>query len=1010
MKYCVVFTLLYILIDTTSFSQKPYFQQRVDTRIEVSLNDTAHTLTGMEEITYQNNSPDTLSFIYFHLWPNAYKNDRTAYVKQAVENHDTKFYFAKHSDRGYIDSLHFTVDDRDATVAYTSDIDIIKLLLPQPLPPGASVKINTPFFVKIPYTFSRLGHVGKSYQISQWFPKPAVYDNRGWHPIPYLDMGEFYSEYGSYDVSITLPKNYVVMATGNLENADEENWLEDLSKKPLPSDTLYKNSFPESSKEYKTLRYTEDNIHDFAWFADMRWVVRKDTVIVGNNMVTAYTAFFPKDQEGWSSGMKALKHTVRQLSQHVGEYPYKTIKAVEGSLEAGGGMEYPTVTVISPSNDSSQNNIVIIHEAGHNWFYGILGSNERSNPWMDEGINSFYEKEITKSLRQTYSDTIGQSEGNKSSVKVKNGEVLLNALSKLEPLTFMYPMSVRNDMASGWKSDTFTSVSYEGDVYTKMPFLMRWLRGYIGEDSFNAAMKDYFNQWKFKHPYPDDFKNVIQSHTDKDIQWFFDELYSDKPIDFAIKKVSNKNALEVTVKNKGIVAAPVKINMVQRLGGDTSFVWTSPFKGSVTEDWQVTDYYKRVWIDEDIPDFNTRNNSSEKGLKLKPFLGLNIGSKYKTWVLPALGYNFYDGFMLGALFHNISVPQNKFQYIVSPMYAFGSSTFAGTGLIGYTAYFNNSWLHDVQINIEGKTFSYEKTNLNISDFIHARFVKVAPELIFTFKKPYARAPIENKLSLKGYWIGEDVLNFSMDIADSLYRPSKGNMTNNFYGRLRYNHENYRTFNPFSYRLEAQAGKDFAKLSVEASMKIDYFSKGKGLYLRAFGGKFFNWADNEFATSRYWMTTTYTGINDYLYDGTYLGRNEVEGFASQQIAIKEGGFAYRTGLYARPLGLSDDWLFALNVKSDLPLGNIPLRLYANIATFTDAKEYNPSGAKALFETGVELYVTKYLSVYFPVFVSKDYSEYAKSILGKSSYFKTISFTLNIENIDWLNLPKQLMKKM
>lgn len=994
-------------------AQEGYFQQRVDTRLQVTLDDTAQILNGFEELYYQNNSPDTLSYIYFHLWPNAYKNDRTAYVKQAVENNDTKFYFAKHSDRGYIDSLHFEVDGSIAEIAFTGDIDIIKLILPHPLMPGSRIKITTPFRVKIPFTFSRMGHSGQSYQISQWFPKPAVYDKYGWHPIPYLDQGEFYSEYGSYDVSITLPKNYIVMATGNLLNTDEEQWLGELSHQPLPNDTLYKNSFPASSSETKTLHYIEDNIHDFAWFADKRWVVRKDTVAVpgSDNIVTAYTAFLPKDQKGWANGVQSLKTTVVELSRHVGPYPYKTIKAVEGSLEAGGGMEYPTVTVISPSNSPANNHTVIVHEAGHNWFYGMLGSNERLYPWMDEGINSFYEKEITKlhNGQDTGVDSAGAKKA-KTGVALSSGNLTVSAAGNLEALAFSYPMSVHTDMASGWRADTFKPINYEGDVYEKTPYMMRWLRGYMGDEDFEAAMKDYFNQWKFKHPYPEDFEKIMKAHTAKDIDWFFKLMNSDEPVDFAIKKITTSQGINITVKNKGRIAAPVRINMMQHDGKDTAFVWTDPFKGTTQTGFEVTDFYKKIWIYEDIPDYMLRNNSSESKLKVRPILGLNADNNKKLWVMPAVGYNYYDGFMLGALFHNITVPQNKFQYILAPMFAFGSKTFSGTGRIGYTAYIDEGWLHDIQLNLEGKTFSYGKSDLNIDDYLHARYVKAAPEVVFNLRKPYARSTVERSISIKGYWIGEDQLAYNQDAVDSLYRPFRNGYANNFYARLQYNHSNYRTFNPFSYRFEGQMGKDFAKLSVEGNLKIDYFKKGKALYLRGFAGKFFNFADNDYETSRYWFATTYTGANDYLYDGTFLGRNESTGFASQQVAIRDGGFSYRTQQYASPVGISGDWLFAVNVKTDLPLGKIPLRAYANLSTFSNAKKLNPSGAQALFEIGLELHLTQYISVYFPVYVSKDYSEYSKSILGKNRYLKTISFSVNIENIDWFNLPKMLLRKL
>ena len=201
----------------TAFSQ--YWQQEVNYTIEVSLNDKEHSLTGFEKIEYINNSPDTLTFIWFHIWPNAYKTDKTAFSDQKLENGDTKFYFSDKKQKGYINRLDFKVDNKTAEIQdHPEHIDIIKLILPVPLPPGQKTIITTPFHVKLPFNFSRGGHDGDSYQVTQWYPKPAVYDRNGWHPMPYLDQGEFYSEFGSFDVSITVPENYVVGATGVLQN------------------------------------------------------------------------------------------------------------------------------------------------------------------------------------------------------------------------------------------------------------------------------------------------------------------------------------------------------------------------------------------------------------------------------------------------------------------------------------------------------------------------------------------------------------------------------------------------------------------------------------------------------------------------------------------------------------------------------------------------------------------------------------------------------------------------
>ena len=218
------FLLIASFLHLASFGQ--YWQQQVNYIIDVTLNEKDKSLDGFEKLTYTNHSPDTLTYIWFHIWPNAYKNDKTAFSNQLLENGNTDFYFSAKEQKGYINRIDFKVNGTTArTEDHPQHIDIIKLLLPTPLLPGQAITITTPFHVKLPYNFSRGGYDANTFQVTQWYPKPAVYDHEGWHPMPYLDQGEFYSEFGNFDVRITVPKSFVVAATGSLQNADEREWL-----------------------------------------------------------------------------------------------------------------------------------------------------------------------------------------------------------------------------------------------------------------------------------------------------------------------------------------------------------------------------------------------------------------------------------------------------------------------------------------------------------------------------------------------------------------------------------------------------------------------------------------------------------------------------------------------------------------------------------------------------------------------------------------------------------------
>ena len=257
--------------------------------------------------------------------------------------------------------------------------------------------------------------------------------------------------------------------------------------------------------------------------------------------------------------------------------------------------------------------------------------------------------------------------------------------------------------------------------------------------------------------------------------------------------------------------------------------------------------------------------------------------------------------------------------------------------------------------------------------------------------------------LKGYGIWEDAFRFTLDPADSFYKPAiAGNAFSN-YGILRYSHINDRTFNPFSYTLEAQLGSGFSKLTAEGRLRIDYNVKGKSLYLRGFAGKYIDINSGAVDYSRYWLTSSYTAANDYLYDGTYFGRSEREGFTSRQVSIQEGGGKLSTPLYSFPLGRSDDWLAGINIRSDLPIGSLPIRLYFDATTYANADKVSPSGSSYLYTGGIELHALQDIFlVHVPLLMSPDYRDYLKSIFPGKEFANSISFSIQLQNVNWLRI--------
>jgi len=987
MKHFLLFISFTFYI-ASAYTQ-PQWQQKVNTIIGVTLDDKSNFLYGYEEFTYTNSSPDTLRYIFIHLWANGYLNDHTPFAKQKDAFGDTKFYYSKTSDRGYIDSLQFVVDGKNADYNSSANTpDIARLDLPYPLLPGKEIKISTPFRVKIPIVFSRLGHSGQAYFISQWFPKPAVYDTKGWHLLPYLDYGEFFSEYGSYDVTITLPKNYIVMATGNCTNKEENEWLDSLAATPLPSDTLYSRSYPASSNTMKSLHFHEDRVHDFAWFADKRWIVRKDTVTSPGNqqLVTAYAAFLPAHQEKWLKATNYLKTTVAHYGKWVGPYEYKTIKAVEGDMLAGGGMEYPTVTIIDRSA-LSMLQTTVVHEAGHNWFYGMLGTNERDHAWMDEGINTFYEQKTDQAIKK---DSIPSFQ---------------KKATDLNDLLYYEAVAIHNDQAIDQTAINFTKLNYGADVYYKTALMLRWLESYMGEKAFEDGMHEYYATWRYHHPYPEDLQAILQKHTNKNIDWFFSgALHTDKKVDFKVTDVhTHGQQVDISVKNNSGIVAPVKLEIHGK--DKTTYCWVPPFNGRAEMDSVgVDDTWSSVKIADEIPDAKTDNNVYRRNalfhtfkLALRPIFGSNRINADKLFYSPAFGYNHYDGFMVGILLHDLTIPENRFRFAIAPMYGTGSNSFAFAGSVGYFWYPGNLF-KEILLQIDAKSFKYAQADLNLNKPIYAGYTKVAPFLEFTFNEHNLLSPVRRTLTLKTYNITEDVFAYSSDSIPSLHQQQKS------YGLVRYKHDNTRAYNPFDYSIETQMGEDFAKINAEANIRIDYFKKDKALYARFYAGKFIAINNDPAIVQRYYLNSTFIAANDYLYDGTYYGRTQTSGVDAQQISMQEGGLKIPT---QNNIGRSDNYMLALNLKSDLPI-NLPIRLFVDVCNYADPSSPN-GNSKILYDGGIEFHLSKdALLVTIPLIMSDNFINYLDNTFGASNAFgRSITFSMKLSS-NWLRFTEEVLK--
>lgn len=941
-----------------------YFQQKVDYRIKLRLDDETHMLHAFQSFDYYNNSPDTLQFLYMHLWPNAYSGRGTALETQLRAEGNLILTYPWEFQTGFIDSLNFTSNGRTLRLDYDEKHpDIAKLSLDQALLPGQKITISTPFRVKIPSgEISRLGHIDQQYQITQWYPKPAVYDSDGWHAMPYLNQGEFYSEFGSFDVSISLPENYVLGATGQLQNLEELEWLDSLSNVVPDEDEFNRQitEFPASSERFKTLQFKAENVHDFAWLCDKRYRVMKSEVALPHTgrKVTTWAMFSAQGGKGWEKANQYLNDAIYYYSLWNGDYPYEQMTAVEGALSAGAGMEYPNITVIGSAQNDFLLEEVIMHETGHQWFYGILGSNERLHPWMDEGMNTYCEIK--------YMETKYPKAGFEIPEKVA-------AFFQLEDfdhygyhnLSYLLSAKKNSDQAIELHSAEYSGLNYGAIVYSKTGLFFRYLQEYLGDERMQACLKAYFEEWKFKHPKPEDLKRSFEKSSGQDLSWFFEAYETPSNIDYKLKAKKKGEAVEVNLKSKASLEYPVAVSL---FSGD-SLLQTKWLK-SGKHLFDSSGDGVRIDANGRIPDINRQNNQSKTSGLFKttePFVFKFFGAlddplKTEIFHFPMYAYNSADGNMLGWSFYNRSLYRKRLEWVLAPMYAIHSNRLVGIANLRAFAKPSTGVMHDIEMGANLRRFSWGGLTPLIENgaIVIQDYLRFSPYLRFDFAKPGF-----NK------WTNETRLRYVL-IHQTIRKAPQQHF---FFAE----HNLGKTFG--IHRLDLHVNVAFAKglLNSDISLVHDfvYNRKGKSLNHRFFVGQ--SW-ENQLGANYNYALSGQSGDRDYAFDQLFLDRAGVSSFWSRQQAFNHGGMirSFNTRTSSRIIGLN------LNYDLPIPLG---LGLFGNAVMDGNQNIYLDNGLY------LEL-IPNLCTVYLPIM----YLDAGTQAGLEFSGFNQIRFSLQLHQIN------------
>ncbi len=926
------------------------WQQKTRMNIEALLDPENKELKAHVVLHYENNSPDTLNFLEFNVWGNAFRDQNTAYAKQLLSQGKDGFYFSSKDEKGFIDSLKFFAGVALKFISDSANPERIVVVLEKPLLPKQTLILNYTYHYKIPKLMSRGGFSKDILALTQWYPKPAVYDVNKWNSMPYLEQGEFYSEYcENISVKIKLPREYVVAATGNLSES--------------------KNSI--GNQGMKELVYTENNVHDFAFFASKKFNLMSQKVKLKNGdsvLIELYTTDTFTNEKKYAKNSNVLTFIEAALNSFntIGRYAYKTCKVVIGPQNAGEGMEYPTITICKDNSPET-----IFHEIGHNWFYGMIGNNERVYPWMDESLNTYFSTKFVNLFNRKISrDFLNDSffyQKQKSAEYALNHSSLL-AVQLTESHGFRQSVSL--------PSEQFYSYNYGGLLYAKGPLLFAYLNQFLGDSVFMACNNYYFEKWKFKHPLPNDMKVCFEAVSGQNLDWFFNELLvTNKPIDVVYKHGSY-------------------------------FIKGLPLLDSI--------WAKQRTINPNpygfLPEHNFSNNGQKKTLLSFRFpLGLpSYHALISLDLMPVLGYNYYDKLYAGFVFNHHFLNVKKLQFIAMPSWSFTQKKLIGYARISGNIYNGNKQLSGISLGAQGQKFS-----LPMPSRIN-QYYKFNPFLKFNFVSKGINRQLEEKYL---------ILNFvNTGIIQKTYLDSKDSI-NQFFSdfnwnclRTTYVYDNHHPINRIGFKLNAEYGYNYsignanlqyAKTWLNLVYKYKY-DKGKKFFRTEFFGGLFlkksNGLNNGLDVRMF--SAANNGSNDYLFQEALLGRSEISSgniLLSKQLI--SGGGNMRNLI---PVSSSDRWMLALNNDVNLP-GIIPLKLYLDLAYFGYANRTN----LPIVLTKPELYYTAGLSlelfnnaleIFVPLVYSKQFKD---NSYWNYNVFNSIGFKLNLNQLEPARLARNFI---
>jgi hypothetical protein len=533
----LVLNLIFLIVFGVGFSQNntSYWQQKADYKIAIDLDVETHQYKGVQELTYTNNSPDTLYRVFYHLYFNAFQpgsemDIRSRNIEDSDKRVGDRISKLLPSEIGFIKPQRLTQDG--VLLSFEIAGTILEVDLNTPILPNKSTVFTMDWDAQIPIQVRRSGRnnaEGIAYSMTQWFPKIAEYDFEGWHAVPYIAR-EFHSVWGDYDVRIKLDENYIIGGTGYLQNSDKKG----LGEKTKGST--------------RTWHFKAPNVHDFAWAADKNFI--HDTYKGPNGVIlNFYYKNDPEIIENWKNLQEKTAQLLSYFNKHIGDYPYKQYSVIQGG---DGGMDYAMCTLITGKRKLESLIGVTAHELAHTWFQFLLATNESKHEWMDEGFTSYISNLAMNEIMKE-----GKDNPNSNSYR-----------------GYSYIATSGKEQPQSTQADRYTTnTGYSIAAYSKGAVFLSQLEYVIGKDNLNKTLLRYYKEWAFKHPTPNDFIRVAEKVSGAELDWYLtDWTQTTNTIDYGIKNiVSEKEKTTITIERIGLMPMPIDIKVTYEDGKMDNF-------------------------------------------------------------------------------------------------------------------------------------------------------------------------------------------------------------------------------------------------------------------------------------------------------------------------------------------------------------------------------------------------------------------------------------------------------